>query len=151
MLRVGIDVGGTNTDAVLMDGNRPVEWVKMNNSADITAGIVAALNQLLAQTHVATDQIGAVMIGTTQFTNAVVQRRDLAQVAAVRLGLPATQSLPPMVDWPDDLREAVGNCHFLAHGGFEFGGRGVAPLHEAKLRPIRGGIRPRTIPALGNS
>src|ERR687885_825370 len=59
MLRVGIDVGGTNTDAVLMDGNRPVEWVKMNNSADITTGIVAALNQLLAQTHVATDQIGA--------------------------------------------------------------------------------------------
>src|SRR5438874_2436992 len=63
MLRVGIDVGGTNTDAVLMDGNRPVEWVKMNNSADITAGIVAALNQLLAQTHVAAGQIGAEMIG----------------------------------------------------------------------------------------
>src|SRR3989440_535609 len=65
MLRVGIDVGGTNTDAVLMDGNRPVEWVKMNNSADITAGIVAALNQLLAQTHVATDQIGAEIRGRT--------------------------------------------------------------------------------------
>src|SRR5438874_794595 len=145
MLRVGIDVGGTNTDAVLMDGNRPVEWVKMNNSADITAGIVAALNQLLAQTHVATEQIGAVMIGTTQFTNAVVQRRDLAQVAAVRLGLPATQSLPPMVDWPDDLREAVGDCHFLAHGGYEFDGRVIAPLDEAELRQIAAEIRRRTI------
>jgi N-methylhydantoinase A/oxoprolinase/acetone carboxylase beta subunit len=145
MLRVGIDVGGTNTDAVLMDGNRPVEWVKMNNSADITTGIVAALNQLLAQTHVATDQIGAVMIGTTQFTNAVVQRRDLAQVAAVRLGLPATQALPPMVDWPEDLREAVGDCHFLAHGGYEFDGRVIAPLDEAELRQIGAEIRRRTI------
>jgi N-methylhydantoinase A/oxoprolinase/acetone carboxylase beta subunit len=145
MLRVGIDVGGTNTDAVLMDGNRPVEWVKMNNSADITTGIVAALNQLLARTHVATDQISAVMIGTTQFTNAVVQRRDLAQVAAVRLGLPATQALPPMVDWPDDLREAVGDCHFLAHGGYEFDGRVIAPLDEAELRQIGAEIRRRTI------
>src|SRR2546423_11146930 len=89
MLRVGIDVGGTNTDAVLMDGNRPVKWVKMNNSADITAGIVAGLNQLLAQTHVAADQIGAVMIGTTQFTHAVVQRRGPPPGAAAPAGAPA--------------------------------------------------------------
>ena len=49
------------------------------------------------------------MIGTTHFTNAVVQRRDLAPTAAVRLGLPATASLPPMVDWPEDLKLAIGN------------------------------------------
>lgn len=145
MLRIGIDVGGTNTDAVVMDGARVVDWVKMNNSADITTGIVTALTQLLQQAHVAADQVGAVMIGTTQFTNAVVQRRDLAQVAAIRLGLPATQSLPPMVDWPDDLREAVGNCHFLAHGGYEFDGRLISPLDEAELRDIAAQIRDRGI------
>ena len=42
-------------------------------------------------------KVDVVMIGTTHFTNAVVQRRDLAQTAAVRLCLPATASLPPMV------------------------------------------------------
>jgi len=47
--------------------------------------------------------IGAVMIGTTHFTNAVVQRRDLAEVAAVRIGAPATTALPPFCDWPADL------------------------------------------------
>src|SRR5271165_111431 len=109
MLRIGIDVGGTNTDAVVMDGTQVVDWVKMNNSADITSGIAAALQELLAKAHLQTGQIGAVMIGTTQFTNAVVQRRDLTRVAAIRLALPATQSLPPMIDWPEDLREAVGN------------------------------------------
>jgi N-methylhydantoinase A/oxoprolinase/acetone carboxylase beta subunit len=75
----------------------------------------------------------------------VVQRRDLAQVAAVRLGLPATQALPPMVDWPEDLREALGDCHFLAHGGYEFDGRVIAPLDEAELRQIGAEIRRRTI------
>jgi len=145
MLRIGIDVGGTNTDAVVLDGDVVVEWIKMNNSADITGGVTAALNQLLAKAHVATDRIGAVMIGTTQFTNAVVQRRDLSPVAAIRLGLPATQSLPPMVDWPEDLRAAVGDCWFLAHGGYEFDGRVISPLDAAELREIAVEIRRRGI------
>src|SRR6202023_1448972 len=58
-----------------------------------------------------------VMIGPTHFTNAVVQRRALAQTAAIRLGLPATASLPPMVDWPDDLKAAIGGHYYMAHGG----------------------------------
>jgi N-methylhydantoinase A/oxoprolinase/acetone carboxylase beta subunit len=145
MLRIGIDVGGTNTDAVVMDGTQVVDWVKMNNSADITAGIAAALHELLAKAHLQTGQIGAVMIGTTQFTNAVVQRRDLTRVAAIRLALPATQSLPPMIDWPEDLREAVGNTYFLAHGGYEFDGRLISPLDESELRGIAREIRERGI------
>ena len=47
--------------------------------------------------------IDGVVIGTTHFVNAVVQRRDLARVAAVRIGLPAGASLPPFCDWPEDL------------------------------------------------
>jgi N-methylhydantoinase A/oxoprolinase/acetone carboxylase beta subunit len=151
VLRIGIVVGGTNTDAVVMDGTRVIDWVKMNNSADITAGVTAALHRLLAQTEIAADQIGAVMIGTTQFTNAVVQRRDLAPVAAVRLCLPAAQSLPPMVDWPEDLRDAVGNCWFLAHGGYEFDGREISALDEGEIRDIAARIRARGITAIAVS
>ncbi|MGH2389500.1 MAG: hydantoinase/oxoprolinase N-terminal domain-containing protein, partial [Chloroflexota bacterium] len=151
MLRIGIDVGGTNTDAVVMDDARVVEWIKMNNSEDITSGVTAALHELLAKAEAAADQIGAVMIGTTQFTNAVVQRRDLAPVAAVRLCLPAAQSLPPMVDWPEDLRESVGNCWFMAHGGYEFDGREISPLNEAEIRDIAGKIRARGINAVAVS
>ncbi|MBT4046367.1 MAG: hypothetical protein HOF11_22895, partial [Rhodospirillaceae bacterium] len=29
-MRLGIDVGGTNTDAVLMDGDRVVAWHKVS-------------------------------------------------------------------------------------------------------------------------
>ena len=48
--------------------------------------------------------VAAVMIGTTHFINALVEARRLAPTAALRLGLPATRALPPMVDWPDRLR-----------------------------------------------
>ncbi|WP_255139562.1 hydantoinase/oxoprolinase N-terminal domain-containing protein [Streptomyces somaliensis] len=45
-VRIGIDVGGTNTDAVLMDGDRVVAAVKSPTTDDVTAGIVTALKQL---------------------------------------------------------------------------------------------------------
>jgi N-methylhydantoinase A/oxoprolinase/acetone carboxylase beta subunit len=51
VLRIGIDVGGTNTDAVVVDGTRVLDWVKVNNSADITSGITAALRQVLDKTQ----------------------------------------------------------------------------------------------------
>ena len=100
MRRIGIDVGGTNTDAVLLDGPRVVHAVKTPTTADVTSGITTALRELLAerttgpQTVAADPAPDAIMIGTTHFTNAVVQRRDLTRVAAVRIGLPASASLP---------------------------------------------------------
>ena len=48
--RIGIDVGGTNTDAVLMQGQEVVDWVKTSTTADVTSGIVTALQELLQQT-----------------------------------------------------------------------------------------------------
>src|SRR5262249_56275750 len=87
--RIGIDVGGTNTDAVLMQGQEVVGWVKTPTTADVTSGIVTALQELLQQTAAAPSAIRGVMIGTTHFTNAVVQRRHLSPVSAVRLALPA--------------------------------------------------------------
>ena len=44
------------------------------------------------------------MIGTTHFTNAVVQRRDLEPAAVLRVCLPAAASLLPFCDWPGTWR-----------------------------------------------
>jgi N-methylhydantoinase A/oxoprolinase/acetone carboxylase beta subunit len=132
-MRIGIDVGGTNTDAVLMDGDAVLAEVKTATTEDVTSGILAALNSLVADSEVPPERIQAVMIGTTHFTNAFVEGKRLIPTAAVRLGLPATKSLPPMVDWPQWLVEAAGGKAYVCHGGHEFDGREIAPLDRDEL------------------
>jgi N-methylhydantoinase A/oxoprolinase/acetone carboxylase beta subunit len=80
--RFGVDVGGTNTDAVLLEDGRVVHAVKTPTSTDVTGGIVAALELLGRHPQVARGEIDGVVIGTTHFVNAVVQRRHLTRVAA---------------------------------------------------------------------
>ncbi|HEV7662617.1 MAG TPA: hydantoinase/oxoprolinase family protein, partial [Chloroflexota bacterium] len=140
-MRIGIDVGGTNTDAVLMDGPRVVSWYKTRTTPDVTSGIISALEHVLNECQVASHRILGVMIGTTHFTNAVVERKRVMPVAAVRLGLPATEALSPMVDWPADLRDTVGNHTYLVHGGHEFDGREIAPLGEQELSEVAADIQ----------
>ena len=133
-MRIGIDVGGTNTDAVLLDGTSVLAADKSATTADVTAGIVDALDRLQAERSFDPAQVQAVMIGTTHFINALVEARRLAPTAALRLGLPATASLPPLVDWPERLVEAIGGRSYLAHGGHEFDGRHIAELDPDELR-----------------
>jgi N-methylhydantoinase A/oxoprolinase/acetone carboxylase beta subunit len=146
-MRIGIDVGGTNTDAVLMGPAGVLGKIKTPTTADVMTGIVTALAALLEQTRVGPTAVTAVMIGTTHFTNAVVERRRLRPVAAVRLGLPATACLPPMVDWPADLAEVVGGHRYLVHGGIEFDGRTLSELDEAELALVGSDLRARGITA----
>ncbi len=140
MRRIGIDVGGTNTDAVLLDGTHVVHAVKTPTTADVTSGITTALRELLAAAG-SSGPVDAVMIGTTHFTNAVVQRRDLTRVAAVRIGLPASASLPPFVDWPEDLADLVRGEVVMLEGGHEYDGRPIVPLDETGMRDAARRIR----------
>ncbi|CAN5715537.1 hydantoinase/oxoprolinase family protein [soil metagenome] len=135
-LRIGIDVGGTNTDAVLMRGLEVVEKIKTPTTEDVTLGITTALRHVLTESGTDVAQISGVMIGTTHFTNAVVERRRLQPTAAVRLGLPATAALPPMVDWPEDLAKTLGRHTFLCHGGYEFDGREISKFDPAEIRTV---------------
>src|SRR5579872_6638504 len=141
MRRIGIDVGGTNTDAVLLDDGRVVHAIKTPTTADVTSGIVTALDLLGRDPAVARGAIDGVVIGTTHFVNAVIQRRHLAPVAAVRIGLPASASLPPFCDWPDDLATLVrGSVHML-EGGHDYDGREFMPFDEAGMRDAARQIR----------
>ena len=74
------------------------------------------------------------MIGTTHFTNAVVQRRDLNKVAAVRIGLPASRTLGPFVDWPGALADVVRGGVFEIEGGHEYDGRRIVDFDETAMR-----------------
>ncbi len=134
MYRIGIDVGGTNTDAVLMNGDEVVHAVKTATSADVMAGVLDVLRQVISGSGVRAADLRAVMIGTTHFTNAIVERRALARVGVIRLALPATQSLPPLSGWPEDIAAAVRADAHIVSGGFEFDGREIGPVVAAEIQ-----------------
>ena len=73
MYKLGIDVGGTNTDAVLIDENlNVVADIKCPTTEDIYDGILTALRTVLSVSGVDRRQIKQAMLGTTQCTNAIV-------------------------------------------------------------------------------
>ena len=146
-MRIGIDVGGTNTDAVLMDGIDVLASRKAPTTQDVSGGIVAALESVLRDAAVEPSRVQAVMIGTTHFTNAVIERRRLLQVATMRLALPATQALLPFIDWPDELRDVLGGHTYLLRGGHEFDGRLISPLDEDEVRDAAADIRRKQLRA----
>ena len=123
---IGVDVGGTNTDAVLMDGMKLLGATKAPTTTDVTSGIVASVTDLMEQDSRAR-RVDGVMVGTTHFTNALLERRNLSPTAVIRLSLPATQLLPPLVDWPVELKDAVGGQTYMVRGGHEFDGREISP------------------------
>ena len=134
MYKLGIDVGGTNTDAVLVDENRAVVAdIKYPTSADIYDGILGAMRTVLEVSGVDPAQIHQAMLGTTQCTNAIVERKNLAPIGILRIGAPATTGIRPMVDWSEDIQKvAVGST--IIGGGFEYDGRELAPLDTAAAK-----------------
>src|SRR6266852_974279 len=140
MRRIGIDVGGTNTDAVLLDGDKVIFAVKRPTTLDVTSGILNALKALRAD-PAARVPVDAVVIGTTHFINAVVQRRHLMKVAAIRIGIPASASLPPFCDWPQDLAERVRGEIFMLEGAHDYDGRPIMPFDTAGMRTAARRIR----------
>jgi N-methylhydantoinase A/oxoprolinase/acetone carboxylase beta subunit len=139
--RIGIDVGGTNTDAVLLEDGRVAHAVKTPTTPDVTGGILAALRELSASPAVGSRVIDGVAIGTTHFVNAAVQRDGLVPVAAIRIGLPATASLPPFCDWPEDFAAAVRGEVFMLEGGHDYDGRPFVPFDETGMRRAAQRIR----------
>ena len=128
MYKLGIDVGGTNTDAVLIDENRTViADIKYPTSADIYDGILGALRTVLEVSGADRTQIRQAMLGTTQCTNAIVERKNLAPIGILRIGAPATTGIRPMVDWAEDIQKIAAGSVIIG-GGFEYDGKQLAPL-----------------------
>lgn len=148
MIRIGVDVGGTNTDAALLRGTTVLATVKVGTSADVTGGVAGAIRAVLTAGGIAPGEVGAVMIGTTHFLNAVVERKHLRKVGVLRLCGQATRLLPPMVDWPDDLRALVDGGAALVGGGVQVDGSPITRLDPAEIRAAARDWRARGITAI---
>ncbi len=134
MYRIGIDVGGTNTDAVVIDDKLSViASVKVPTTQDIYGGILGSLKEVLKQADIDRSQIKQAMLGTTQCTNAIVERKKLARVAVIRIAAPAMQGIMPMVDWPKELKGFVEDISIVG-GGYEYDGKEIAPFDSNAAR-----------------
>lgn len=129
-LRLGVDVGGTNTDAVILDEQSNVLGsFKSPTTPDVTTGISNAIDGVARQCKdLNLDTISYAMLGTTHCTNAILERRHLNQVGLIRIGAPATLAILPFDDWPTDLRESIGGYYAVVEGGHEYDGREIRPL-----------------------
>ena len=127
---LGVDVGGTNTDAVLMDGTRLIASGKLPTTPDVSDGIVSAIRLVLRESGIPTDRIQCVAIGTTHFTNAFVAREGLLSVGLIRIALPASSGVLPLSDWPPDLAAAIGDNMVLVGGGHHVDGSVDSELDE---------------------
>jgi len=80
--RIGIDVGGTFTDAVIVAGGG-MQIAKVRSTPErIEQGFMDALRELTARAGTRAADIGYLAHGSTVATNAIVQRR-LARTALI--------------------------------------------------------------------
>ncbi|KZV82172.1 DUF917-domain-containing protein [Exidia glandulosa HHB12029] len=141
---IGIDVGGTNTDAAVLRRDRQassypdkglVASFKTQTTANVTDGIALAVQQVLQTGNIAATEIAAVSVGTTHFVNAVIEcdARRLAKVAVLRLAYPYTQQCPPFIDFPPRLRKLMEGHVAILHGGLQVDGSEINAIRRDEI------------------
>jgi N-methylhydantoinase A/oxoprolinase/acetone carboxylase beta subunit len=121
--RLGIDVGGTNTDAVILDEkNSVLAKCKEMTTEDVSSGINRAVAHVLKDSQVNPENIRDAMLGTTHATNAIIERKGLSRVGVIRLSAPSGFGIPPFIEWPKDVLEALGYYYKIVKGGYEYNG-----------------------------
>ena len=142
MYRIGVDVGGTNTDSALLDVTA-VETLsrgvlassKTSTTTDVTSGIRKAIEDVLATSKVRKSDVLSVHIGTTHFVNAVVEadERRLSKVAVVRICGPYTRQIPPFSGFPIGLGRILNGGVWYVDGGLDINGREITPFNPEQI------------------
>ncbi|SFR52141.1 N-methylhydantoinase A/oxoprolinase/acetone carboxylase, beta subunit [Yoonia tamlensis] len=127
---LGVDTGGTYTDAVILDesSDKVIATAKsLTTRPDLSKGVGAAIDAVLAQAAVAPADIALVSLSTTLSTNALVEGQG-GCVALIAIGFDAADLQRA------GLAEAMGGDPVIAvQGGHNHGGAEVAPLDLAAL------------------
>ena len=133
MIRIGVDVGGTNTDAVVMKGKKFLGGAKSPTTSNILTGVENAIKSALSESNTSSDDVEVLIIGTTHFVNALVQRTKLAQTGVIRMCLPSGSSILPFADWPNSLVSGMKGTYKLIKGGYEMTGAEISQLDHNEL------------------
>ncbi len=103
-MRIGIDVGGTFTDIVLIDdATREVHYTKvLTTHDDLARGVIAGIDKMLEMVGATFDKVDYTVHGTTIGTNALIERKG------ARTGLITTQGMRDVLEIGRIERPAAG-------------------------------------------
>lgn len=136
---LGVDTGGTYTDAVLLDegADRVIAAAKaLTTRPDLAPGVGRAIDAAIAEAGIVPADIGMVSLSTTLATNALVEGQG-GRVALVFIGFEAAEL------GREGLSEALrGDPVIAISGGHNHGGGEFAPLDLAALEAALGGLGP---------
>lgn len=132
---IGVDIGGTNTDAVLInDQGMILKAIKTNTTQDISEGFLEALGNIVGRSPGFPGKIKEVIAGTTQATNAVLQGEDLYRVGVLRIAGQNPADLPPACAWPAKLKASIiVGCKTIS-GGFQCNGEAITKFRPEEAR-----------------
>lgn len=155
LVRIGVDVGGTNTDAVILDHSRAtladkgvLAWHKTaTTSPHVTDGIETSVQNVLEQSKVPPNQVSNLTIGTTHFINAVVEHdaERISRVAVIRISKWYTRDIPPFSDFPPDLADIMNGYYGYVDGGLHIDGSQECPVNRVQVVQRCDEIRERGI------
>ncbi len=133
---LGIDVGGTHTDAVLIDSGRIRKTAKVPTPAKQVEALAEIASELLKGEQL--EKLQRVVLSTTLSTNAIVQNK----VEPVGLLVISGPGLPP------SYMETGGSTHFLSgyvnHRGIE-----TSPLDPAEVARVQENFRQQGLKHVG--
>ncbi|PGH28925.1 hypothetical protein GX50_08331 [[Emmonsia] crescens] len=140
-LVIGVDVGGTNTDAVLLDtkdtGSKAIiAWNKSPTAANVTLGVQKTLEDLLRKAPNKENNIAAVTVGTTHFLNAILEHdaSRLEKVAVIRLAsYNFSSQTPSFIDWPPVLKRLINGHAAIVPGGCNIDGTCITDIDPASI------------------
>jgi N-methylhydantoinase A len=134
---IGLDVGGTHTDAVLLSETGIKKKVKVTtDSSNLFNSILEGFTKLLVDTD--PDDIQRIVISTTLTTNAIVQDQMNPIAMIVSAG--------PGID-PEAFR--TGEHYYCVSGSINHRGREKAPINEMQIEDIAKKIKKAGIEHVG--
>ena len=121
---IGLDVGGTNTDVVLLSKKGLIREVKVpTDSSDLFHTVLTGLERVMEQ--IDPQKISRVVLSTTLTTNAIIQN-TIPQVGMI-------VSSGPGID-PEFYRT---NPHYYTvSGSIDHRGREITPVNETEVKDI---------------
>jgi N-methylhydantoinase A len=142
--RVGVDIGGTFTDLVLIGPDGAVWSLKVPSTpADYSAAVLDGLSQLTERAGVRPDAIDEIVHGTTVATNAILEKRGartaLITTAGFRDVLEIRRVRMPQlynIQWEKPAPLVPRYLRFEVPERIDFRGEVLIPLDEASLDAI---------------